>query len=276
MFGIEADKLIGNTKNKNMKLIKLASLTLVTAGILGVYNAGAAIIGVTTNSTPLNVAITVVTNGPTKTSNSNATSVTYSHTVKKAKLTNKQLLTVFQNWASVAGISFDFAGAKIVVGWDQPWDGDVLVVDKTGTNVLFDASDGVSPGGESAVKFEEGEAYFEVDFDEESGAVSDKYMDTAPGSETFTRYDGSSYEFYDDYVFFPYTDLAGDGAGKIKFTQKWDKDDNFLNWSLSATGMFPLVGDQDVFDQEGSASASASIKTSGSGKGHNQYWYEVD
>ena len=259
MFGIEADKsnkkLINKAKNNNMKLIKLASLALAAAGIIGVYNAGAASIGTTTNSTPLSVAITVVTNGASKTSGN-----TTSNPVNKVKITQQTLLKIFQSWSIAASNPFALTGAKIVIGWDQPWGGDVLVVDKTGTNVLFDASASNDP-------------YFEAEFDDESGAYSDKEVDADPGSETYTEYYGSYYELYDDVVL-PETELYGEGGGGVvTFTQKWDKNDNYSGWTLKATGMFPLYGGQTVPGYDGDASASASIKTSGSGKGENTYWY---
>jgi hypothetical protein len=269
-----------NNDYKSMKLIKLASFALAVAGIVGVCNVGAATdsIGVTTDSTTLNVAIIVMTNAPSKTSNSNSTSITYSRTIKSFKITNKQLLTIFQNWASASCSSIAFDGTKIVIGWDEPWNGDVLVVDKTGTNVLFDASTGATPcggGGGDGESVGGGEAYFYVDFDDLDGAQTRKFVDASPGSDTYTEFYGSDYELYDDDVFLPYTDLIGNGGTKATFAQKWDMNRVYSTWNLSATGTFPLQGNAYFYDSD-EGSVKASIKTKGSGNGNNRYWYGVD
>ena len=179
-----------------MKLIELASLALAAAGIFGVYNAGAAIIGTTTNSTALNITLTITTNTPEKVS-SNSTSITYTSSIKTVKINNKILLTLFQNWASAGTNSstFNVAGAKIVIGWDNQWDGDVLVVDKTGTNVLYD----VTTGSEDA----DGDtAYFCVDFQNQYGASSGKETDSASGTDKYIAYNTGKYTIYDDYLCF--------------------------------------------------------------------------
>jgi hypothetical protein len=236
-----------------MKLIKLASLALAAAGIFGVCNAGAASIGVTTNSTPLNVAITVITNTPSKTSGNTTT-----WSITTTKITNKLLLTLFQNWASVSNNAFSVTGAKIVIGWDQQWDGDVLVVDKTGTNVLFDASAA-------------NQNFFYVVFDDEDGAFTEKDVNTNPGSFTYTDFDGAYYELYDNNVVLPFTDLYGYGAGKITYTQRFDKNGKDSGWNLSTTGMFPLYGNQ-TFNNSNTGSASANINSNGGGKTFNNFW----
>lgn len=237
-----------------MKLIKLASLALAAVGTFGVYNAGAASIGTTTNSTPLNVAITAVTNIQSKTSGNTTTYAT-----KTVKLTNKDLIALFARWSTVASNSFAVSGMKLVIGWDQPWNGDVLVVDKDG-NVFFDASAGNDP-------------FFEVVFDDEDGAYNEKYVNASPGSDTFTEFEGSYFELYDNNIVLPYTDVFGYGAGKVTYSQKWDKNGKYSGWKLSATGMFPLYGDQFINDSN-QGSASAAFKTSGTGKtGFNNYWY---
>jgi len=65
--------------------------------------------------------------------------------------------------------------AQLVVGWSQGWNGDVLVVDKTGTNVLFDAN-------------YSSDAYFVVNF---FGAAPAPPMELTliadPGSESLYR-----------------------------------------------------------------------------------------
>jgi hypothetical protein len=241
---------------KNMKLIKLATMALATAGMFGVYNAGAAVftIGVTTISTPLSVAITLVTNGPSTTKGDTTTSTT-----KSVKINNKWLISVFSHWSTNA---FSVTGAKLVMGWDAPWYGDVLVVDKTGTNVLFDAS---NTGNESVE--------FVADFDDESGASTEKYVDDQPGSDTYTEYNAGDMYFDDADYYLDDTFIRLYGSSKVTFNQKWNKDGVNSSWNLSAMGMMPLEGDS-FLDGSDEASAKATLKTNGSGKGGNGYWYD--
>jgi hypothetical protein len=252
-----------------MKLIKLASLALAAAGIFGVYNAGAAPIGVTTNSTALNVTITIVTNTPTKTSNSNSTSVTYTSSIKAVKYNNQYLLKLFQLWAAAGTNSPTFAitGAKLVIGWDDPWDGDVLVVDSTGTNVLYDASTG-SEGSNGDT------TYFCVDFQDQEGASTSKNTEGDSGSEKYTAYNTGKYMIYDDNLVLPYTKIKSTGSSKVTYSDSW-KNDAPVGWRLSAVGTFPLIGGQ-MFNNQGcnDTSVSAVIKTSGSGK--NAYLEQFD
>ncbi len=86
-------------------------------------------IGTVTNFSKLNISLVITTNIYTSNGNKEIT------TAKSVKLTNKQFLDLFAAWAGTTWPS----GAQLVQGWDEEWDGDVLVVDKTGTNVLYDA-----------------------------------------------------------------------------------------------------------------------------------------
>jgi hypothetical protein len=235
-----------------MKLIKLTSLALAAAGIFGVYNAGAAPIGVTTNNTPLNVAITVVTNAPNTTSGNTTTWKT-----QTIKINNKTLITVFSHWSTNA---FAVTGAKLVIGWDQQWNGDVLVVDKTGTNVLFDASSGNAFAAD-----------FLVDFVDEYGAFTET-DNNSTGAFNYTDFNQGDYELVDHGVWLPFTDISGVGSSQATYSQK-AKNKVPAGWNLSAMGMFPLVGNQSFLNGAGKGSASASIKSSGSGKGSNNFWY---
>lgn len=234
-----------------MKLLKLASLTLIASVSFGVYNANAGI-GITTNSSTLNVSLTVTTNAAT-TVNGN----TYTYKNKTAKVTNKNLIDLFSHWSTNA---FATSGAKLVIGWDSPWYGDVLVVDKTGTNVLFDASSG------------NGSAYFYVDYFDEYGAFSGKYVDASPGSYTYKYANGGYFELYDDDYYLPYTDLWGYGSAKVNFSENWDADGNYKNWSASTLFRSVDEGDQYFLDVGSDSTTSGNINANGSGKGYNGYF----
>ncbi len=206
---------------------------------------------VTTDSTPLNVSIVIITNGVEKTDNDVETGA-----VGKAKISNSTLLKIFAHWAEVDSWP---AGAKLVIGWD--WDGEVLVVDKTGTNVLFDAD--ATPDN-----------YFTVDFRDEEGAESYKSVDKDPGSLSYTDYDYGDFEFYDDEVYLPYTDLYGEGNTTVSFTQNWNAEDEDTTWSLTAdmkNVQYAEGSDLDWLDED-YIQVGGSIRTSGGGKGANDYF----
>jgi hypothetical protein len=248
-----------------MKLIKLASLALAAAGTFGVCNAGAAVT-TTTNFTPLNVAITLRTNIADRVSvNSKSTNTTYS--VRTSKITNKQLLELFTRWSSKGSTnSWLVNNARLVIGWDEPWYGDVLVIrnDNSGT-VLFDAT-----AFESQT---EGSAYFYVDFADYNGAYTGKNVNGFPGSYSYTEYFSGEYYLEDNNYILPYTYLYGYyGGSTVSYSESWDKNNNPTRWSLNGRITFPMIGDQ-YFNNSDTGSASATITTRGSGRNsYLSYW----
>src|ERR1700744_3959596 len=113
--------------------MKIKFMLMAVVTMFAFSYSGQASIGVTTNFNKLNISIVVTTN---------ATPVTVDNVTtwkaSRAKLANKDLLTIFAG-TNFANTIFP-TGAQLVVGWDDPWQGDVLVVDKSGTNVLYDVN----------------------------------------------------------------------------------------------------------------------------------------
>ncbi len=145
-----------------MKLIKFGILAAAATLILGAFSAKATpYIGTVTSFSKLNILLVITTNG---------TSVFNGHATKyptgTVKITNKQLLDLFAEWDNTTWP----AGAQLVQGWDEQWDGHVLVVDKTGNNVLYDAI-----GDDSS-------HYFEINIDTYSGSYSGTDDDSDPGT----------------------------------------------------------------------------------------------
>lgn len=238
-------------RNTIMKLTKLAIVAAAATLVVGVSSARAGE-GVTTNYSILNFKTTIVTNG-TSSSKGNLTI----YPVGKVKAGNKQLLDLFANWAGTTWPT----GAKLVVGWDAPWDGDVLVVDKTRTNVLFDASSDVSSY-----------AYFYVDFNDEDGAYKEQYLDADPGYNNWTESYGADFELYDDDFNLYYTEIYCYGGNTQTFKQAWDASGNGTKWSDKEKAMFNYCYDHEfVFNT--SMSATTKITASGHGIGYNPYWY---
>jgi hypothetical protein len=236
-----------------MKLLKLASLSLAAGVALGAYSAKAAsAIGVTTNYSKLNVSGTITTNMPVTSSGSS-----WKNGTKTVKYGNKQLLDLFAEWNGIEDRSTDadWKSAKLVIGWD--WSHAVLVVDKTGTNVLFDATYGVS------------DAYFYVDFWYYLGASKESGVSALPGHYAVT---GTGTAYYGIYAYgegLDYMYIWGDGGNTQKFKQTWDSAGAYKNWSDTEKAKFPFCGYQ-YFDGVGyEVTSTANISASGKGTGSN-------
>jgi hypothetical protein len=243
-----------------MNLKKLASVAMMAAFALGAFGAKAAI-GTVTNYSKLTVSITVTTNG---------TGVTKGHVTRypvgSAKFTDKTLLALFAtaNWANT---TFP-AGAQLVIGWESPWDGAVLVVDKTGTNVLYNASDETTSAG--------GDEIFQIytEYDGDYTETYDDAGDAAPGYDTWNESYAYYVELYDGLAPAGITDIYSEySSGKQQFTQRWGSADfNYTTWSDSESIDLQMGGGQE-FEGNSDGSVSGSINFAGHGVGENSWLY---
>ncbi len=236
-----------------MKLIKFGILAAAATFILGTFSAKATIgpIGTVTNSSKLNISIVVTTNG------------SYSNNGKVAKMptgtikiTDKQLLELFAHWDG--DITWP-SGAHLVQGWDEEWDGDVLVVDKSGKNVLFDAD--LDP-----------DQFFIIDIFDADGASGYTESDSAPGSYTQTSFNSGDFELFDD-ISGPTTDLFGNGPDTHQFSESWNASDVTTKWSDSEKFKADNAGHQSGNGLEFSGNTRyttvhAELDSSGHGSGH--------
>jgi hypothetical protein len=233
-------------KNRIMKTLKIMACAFTVAAAFTLCassaKAGTPGIGMTTNFTPLNVSITVITDGVEK-----VTSSADTYPVGQAKINNSYLLTLFGHWAGTNWPS----GAKLVIGWDEPWTGDVLVVDKTGTNVLYNASTNE-------------DNYFYVDYLDYEGAGTWKYSST----DTYTEYNLGYFELYDDDVYLPYTFFYGYGGTTFTFTQNTS---SHPTWNVNATLNGVYTADDFYFLNRYDVTVTGNANTSGSGKGYVDY-----
>jgi hypothetical protein len=240
-----------------MKL-KLAFMAIAATLALG-YQAQASI-GVVTNYSKLNVAIIVKTNAATITLGTGVTSTNITRNgIATAKFSNKSLLALFERseWANTTFPD----GAQLVIGWDSgTWDGDVLVVDKTGTNVLFDANY-VNSGAE---RF-----YITI---EEDGAYTQTFNDNDPGFDTWSE-DYMYYVQLEDDSLSLY--LWGYPTGHQNFTQHWDVNGDYNGWTDSETVKVGggMGGDQEVNGNSNGSIIGGNINFSGHGTTLNDYWY---
>jgi len=234
-----------------MKLTKLTMLATAAALTLGVYNTGAAP-GSTTRNSKLNVSLTIVTN---KAEVFNTNNGAWNRSIQSLKLGNKQLLDLFANWAEATRTNEPWKSAQLVIGWD--WGYSVLVVDKTGTNVLFNASAG----------HPESSHYFYVDFWDEYGVGNESGVDANPGNYKVIDTDTAYFELYDNDYYLPYTYLWGYGGNMQDFKQSWNGES--ANWSDSETAVFSYNGDQNYLDGPSRTTSYGTITASGNGTGYN-------
>jgi hypothetical protein len=178
-------------------------------------------------------------------------------TSAQTRIGNKQLLDLFAMWVGADRTTAPWNNARLVVGWD--WDWDILVVDGTGTNVLFDTTEGVDSGS------------FNVDFFDEygDGNWTEKDPESQPGYYTVNDTDAADWELYDDEGSIPYTDLWGDSSNTQSFRQQWDAHGNGTTWSDSEDAVFGWTGDQYWLDNGYRTSTKAEFTATGSGTGYN-------
>ncbi len=237
---------------KTLKTLTCA-VAAVVALAFGASSAKAGI-GIVTNYSALTFNITVSTNIY------KSTSTGYTYTIGKTKLVNKDVLTILQG-VDFANTTFP-AGSKLVIGWDSAWDGDVLVVDKTGTNVLYNCDSGGNSGS----------AYLYMDFFYEYGTYSENVNDNDPGHSDYTDLNSGEFYIYDTTT--PQTDDNLDlgtqyNPATITYDQNWDKNDDDTTWSSSSSQT--LGGGEQYFNGDTESTFSGTITTSGHGKGAASY-----
>ena len=134
-----------------MKLIKFASMTIVAVLALWASNAKAREIG-SPQFEKLNFALTALQQDL---NSSQTSSNAFASTITAFRINNKDLLkflaTTFNtNWPVGAQLAL---GEVVVIGTPILARSDIFVVDKTGTNAVFDVSTGINVGDTNVVYF---------------------------------------------------------------------------------------------------------------------------
>jgi len=234
------------------------TLMAVAAAMAVSYQAQAGVTSVSTNHAALTVALTVSTNAQETSSGDK-----FREGAKKVKIDTKDLLDLFAAWDGADRTIEPWKSARLVLAYDQPWNGDVVVVDKTGTNVLFDANDTVDD-------------FFVVNFFADIGIETFSGIDAAPGHFSATEMNTGNWTLVDNGVVLVSTFLGDDdggggiGGATVNFTQTFDATDAFKNWNASETLNTPEEEGDQTFMGRG-ASAGGSIKATGHGVGSNLY-----
>ena len=216
-----------------MKLTKLACTAMVAAVAFGSYSATAAAqtsyAGHTSNYAKLGFQLKLSSQQPDVWMGSKEL---WSYST--VKITNQDVLV----WLAFLAQTTWPAGAQL----EYDYESDQLVVaDKTGTNILFYAGDGVENEGMYG--------YFDLDPFDEEGVYNGNYVDATPGSENYVEYYNSDFEFYiddsyDDYA--NYMDLYGEGLTSETYSESWTSS---TDRGSDVWGMAP-VGTGWYVDQE--------------------------
>jgi len=201
-----------------MKPIKMMSLALMGVLALGIYRASAQPMGIYLK---VNVALTLQQQALFGT-NVNGDGKTFISTVEKSKLNNKDLLEFMAEmfdttWPAGAQLRYDIGMAQMVV------------TDKTGTNVVFYCGDGVSNANRQAYVF--------LNLHNQPGPFSEKAVDGIPGYAKFTANDQGAIGIYYDNSNDPsvYIDLNGDGLNIDKGYEKVTDISETRSWNKTFT-----------------------------------------
>ena len=204
----------------------------------------ASIIGTVTNSSPLSISLTVSTNVE------KIKGLTVSYQIKTQSFATKDILNLLSN-ADFANTAWP-KNSKLVVGLDEEWSNDVLVVDSTGTNVLYDAT---HTGNTNA--------FLTINFYRYTGTWSESFNGNNPGSEQFTFLKNGYFELYDNVS--RNIDLWAYGACTETFSLDWNKEGINTTWSDSET--FDPRSAAQTLNGYSQGSLSGTITADGHGKG---------
>ncbi len=265
-------KTVENEGNKIMKTIKslpcifaaITALAFFTPNAKAILTPG---IAITTNFSALSVSITVITNGPEFVSGSGRT---LTGVIGKSTINNTFLLNLFGHWANTNWPS----GSKLEISWDLNQGtngGDVVVTDKTGTNVLYDASAGTNNYFIVYYFLDPGASYLKGTATG-TNIINPESASNSYSSFTYTTYDDGYCELLDNNVYLPYTDLYLFGGATVTFTQNWSTQNVPTTWSGKAD-LTSADNANNWFLDIQYTTASGTVDTSGSGKGLNNYFY---
>jgi hypothetical protein len=254
---VRLDEINGETDAYlNMNSIKALTYVVVALIILMLCAAKVkaySIIGTVTNYDTVTISATLTTNGIAKVRGG------YGTKIAVRRFITKDLLNLLTN-SDFADETFP-VGAKLVLGWDQEWNGHVLVADKTGTNVIYDAT------------YNNGNTNITVAIDLYS-QIGAEDLTWINGNFTVTWYNNGSLKIidqpdggYDVYI-------VGTGPCTDHLQRKVLSTDA-LEWSDSQTFMVYGAGESDGGSQPPVIGTLAgSIKVEGRGTGTAYYLAE--
>ncbi len=206
-----------------------------------------AVLPVVTNYSTVTITAILTTNALVQTSTG------IKAIIGSKKLVTKDLLALLES-PDFANFPFP-TGARLVIGWDASWNGDVLVVDKTGTNVLYDATLGTDGNNVT------------INLYNQTGSASYNYSTNNTGAFTLVWHNNGSFALTDSGASL---NITGAGPCTDNFTFKGFDSDNNATWSDSQS--FNMYGAHEANGVSFFAGTlTGSIKVSGKGKGAPTY-----
>jgi len=244
-----------------METLRNLTYAIAAAGAIAFCAPGARAGNFTTNYDVLNITGIVQTNIEV-----NSASETDSSIIHAFTLNNAAILGLFEGPDWYNG-TFP-AGSKLVVSWDAGENvamantGDILVVDKTGTNVLYDASGEIWSAS--------GAAFMTIDFYQETGACEKNYNPNDPGHYDFIWFNNAKVQILDT-VSSDRVSITTTGPSTEISTQAWNASGDFTSWSDSEHASTSGAGQQ--IDGYNDATVSLQISTSGHGPGEGGWFF---
>jgi hypothetical protein len=222
------------------------TLMAVVALLALAYQARASL-GTTVSHEKLSISWVITTNG---TWHDDGTTTKYRP--GKCKITTKSLLDLFAAWDGSDRTVEPWNSAQLVMSYENPESGlfHVLVVDKTGTNILFNAMGDY---------FGAGTHYFYVDFSHTLGAYSQISSDSTSAFNT-KGWNNGYFQLHDDNYFLNFTSLWGYGPSTDTFSE-----DSSGYWRESIE--YQVDGADQYFEGFGGENAG-TISGSINGNGH--------
>lgn len=220
-----------------MKLTKFAYVALSAALVFGAKSAAASseVVGTTFDHMKLQFNLTLASQNNDF---NNGKAIIWSYS--KVKLTNKDILDLLANMANTtwpAGAQLEY----IFDAWRSgDYDNQLVVADRTGTNILFFAGDGVDNN------FAYG--WFDLDpFDTDGVYAGNETIQAPVGQEFYGEVYFADFEFYTEFfndsvqVKVPsntYIDLWGGGSTTETYGEKWTPttDSGYDNMAIALVG----------------------------------------
>jgi hypothetical protein len=240
-----------------MKVMKiLTTVIAATAAFAFCASSARAVSLTTTNDIILSLTLTISTNSETFVSDTN-----YSFKVGSVKLANKNLLQLLGGGNGFADEVFSNTD-QIAIAYDAPWGGDVVIVDKTGSNVLYDVT---KNGGNT-------NATLAINLLKNDGTYNEKVDYKPSGSLGFTTYYGGTFTLLDNTNDI---NITGSGPASVTYTQALTSSKEFstnelASWTDSATFNFFGASNEHALDKD-FVTISGTVTGKGSGKGGNDY-----
>lgn len=234
-----------------MKKLKIFSSLITALALCASSVQAVTVVGTTTNYSKVSVALTVTTtNGISFTKRKDLI-----HPTESVKIANKDLVALFAIWTTNNLTDWQATGAQLIFDWKTS---QLCVADKTGTNILFYAGDGVNNGTVTG--------FFSIHWYNRVGPFTETVVEKNPGSDDVSRNFTGFFEFsYADGILVDQFDLYAFSPNTEVWSQAWDKNGIDTKWSDSESFLPNYSG--LTFEGQNDTQVSGSIIANGSGNG---------